>query len=61
MRDLHEKFRNGEVKKNYFAVVLGTWEYQKKSINIPLLTTHRRNGERHETQNKKGKKAFFSF
>ena len=57
LRDLHEKFRNGEVKKNYFAVVLGTWEYQKKSINMPLLTNHRKNGERHVTPNKKGKKA----
>lgn len=57
LRDIHEKFRNGEVNKNYFAIVMGTWDYFKKSIDLPLMTHHRKNGERHVTPDSRGKKA----
>jgi len=57
LRDIHEKFRNGEVNKNYFAIVIGIWDYHKKSIDLRLMTHHRKNGERHVTSDLSGKKA----
>jgi 23S rRNA pseudouridine955/2504/2580 synthase len=57
LRDLHEKFRNGTVEKNYLALVVGDWQFGDHMINEPLYVQHRKNGERHVVVNDGGKQA----
>lgn len=57
LRRLHELFRNGEVQKIYTALLLGGWKGGNLIIDEPLLTTHRRNGERHVRVAEEGKQA----
>ena len=47
LRDLHQRFRDGKVSKNYLALVVGDWQLGEVLIYKPLLLTHRRQGERH--------------
>ena len=57
LRELHEKFRQGLVEKNYLALAVGDWQYGDHLIDIPLYVQHRRNGERHVIVSDKGKSA----
>jgi 23S rRNA pseudouridine955/2504/2580 synthase len=57
LRELHEKFREGLVEKNYFALVAGDWQYGDQLIDAPLLVTNRKGGERHVIVSNKGKEA----
>ena len=57
LRRLHELFRNGEVQKRYTALLLGHWKGGKLIVDEPLLTTQRRNGERHVRVSAEGKQA----
>jgi len=57
LRRLHELFRNGEVQKCYTALLLGNWKGGNRIVNEPLLTTQRRNGERHVKVSADGKRA----
>lgn len=57
LRRLHELFRNGEVQKCYTALLLGNWKGGNLIVDEPLLTTHRRNGERHVKVSADGKQA----
>lgn len=57
LRRLHELFRLGEVQKCYTALLHGNWKGGNLIVNEPLLTTHRRNGERHVRVSKDGKQA----
>ncbi|MCG8370168.1 MAG: RluA family pseudouridine synthase [Proteobacteria bacterium] len=57
LRDLHERFREGRVRKNYLALVVGDWQYGAQLIDSPLLVTHRKGGERHVIVSRKGKAA----
>ena len=57
LRKLHEKFRDGTVGKNYLALVCGDWQLGEQTIDAPLLTRHRKNGERHVVVSGAGKPA----
>ena len=47
LRELHERFRQGEVEKNYMALVVGNWQLGDQLIDAPLYVQNRQNGERH--------------
>jgi 23S rRNA pseudouridine955/2504/2580 synthase len=47
LRELHERFREGEVEKNYMALVVGDWQLGDQLIDAPLYVQNRQNGERH--------------
>jgi 23S rRNA pseudouridine955/2504/2580 synthase len=47
LRDLHERFREGKVEKNYLALVVGRWQLGEQLIDAPLYVQNRKNGERH--------------
>jgi 23S rRNA pseudouridine955/2504/2580 synthase len=57
LRELHERFREGQVEKNYLALVVGDWQYGDQLIDAPLLVTNRQGGERHVVVSNKGKDA----
>lgn len=57
LRDLHARFREGQVRKNYLALVVGDWQYGEQLIDAPLLVTNRKGGERHVIVSGKGKAA----
>lgn len=57
LRELHERFRQGQVEKSYLALVVGDWQYGEQLIDAPLLVTHREGGERHVIVSDKGKQA----
>ena len=57
LRELHEKFRDGVVEKNYLALVVGDWQYGEQLIDKPLLVENRKGGERHVIVSKGGKSA----
>jgi len=57
LRELHEKFRDGLVEKNYLALVIGDWQLGEQLIDAPLLVRHRKNGERHVVVSGAGKPA----
>lgn len=47
LRELHERFRDGLVEKNYMALVVGDWQLGEQLIDAPLYVQNRQNGERH--------------
>ena len=51
LRDLHERFRQGKVEKNYLALVVGNWQLGDQLIDAPLHVHNRQNGERHVVVN----------
>ena len=57
LRDMHERFRAATVEKNYLALVTGDWQWGDKLVDAPLLTEHRRKGERHVVVSGAGKEA----
>ena len=57
LRDLHARFRDGKVEKNYLALVVGDWQYGEQLIDVPLLVQNRKGGERHVIVSDKGKPA----
>lgn len=57
LRTLHEKFREGQVEKNYLALCVGDWQIGEQLIDAPLLVTHRQGGERHVIVDASGKPA----
>jgi 23S rRNA pseudouridine955/2504/2580 synthase len=57
LRALHERFRAGQVEKNYLALVLGDWQYGEQVIDVPLLVGNRQGGERHVIVSDSGKPA----
>ena len=57
LRELHERFREGDVQKNYLALVAGDWQYGDQLIDVPLLVHNRKGGERHVVASSKGKEA----
>lgn len=57
LRELHERFRSGQVEKNYLALVVGDWQYGEQLIDVPLLVQNRRGGERYVIVSDKGKTA----
>jgi 23S rRNA pseudouridine955/2504/2580 synthase len=57
LRELHARFREGQVEKNYFALVVGDWQLGEQRIDAPLFVQNRKGGERHVVVRKDGKKA----
>ena len=57
LRELHERFREGDVQKNYLALVVGDWQCGDQLIDVPLLVHNRKGGERHVVVSSKGKEA----
>lgn len=57
LRELHERFREGNVQKHYLALVVGDWQFGEQLIDKPLLVQNRRGGERHVVVSKGGKPA----
>jgi len=57
LRELHERFREGQVEKNYLALAVGDWQYGEQLIEVPLLVQNRKGGERHVIVSDKGKMA----
>jgi len=57
LRELHQKFRDGTVEKNYLALVIGDWQLGEQTVDAPLLVEHRKNGERHLVVSGAGKAA----
>lgn len=57
LRELHEKFRDGTVEKNYLTLVVGDWQLGEQRIDKPLLVQNRKGGERHVVVSKAGKPA----
>ena len=46
LRSLHELLREGRVEKRYLALLKGSWDLGKKTIEAPLATRARQGGER---------------
>ena len=57
LRQLHARFRDGEVEKNYLGLAVGDWQLGEQLIDRPLLVTHRKGGERHVLVSNDGKPA----
>jgi 23S rRNA pseudouridine955/2504/2580 synthase len=57
LRELHARFRDGTVQKNYLALVVGDWQHGDTVIDAPLLVEHRKGGERHVVVSGAGKPA----
>lgn len=57
LRELHEKFREGIVEKNYLALVAGDWQLGDRLIDRRLLVTNRQGGERYVVVSADGKPA----
>lgn len=57
LRELHARFREGQVEKNYLALVVGDWQLGEQLIDAPLLVRNRKGGERHVVVRDDGKAA----
>lgn len=57
LRELHERFREGQVEKNYLALAIGDWQFGEQLIDAPLYVEHRKKGERHVVVSGNGKSA----
>ncbi len=57
LRELHERFREGRVEKNYLGLAVGDWQLGEQLIDEPLLVQNRQGGERHVIVNREGKPA----
>lgn len=57
LRELHQRFRDGTVEKNYLALVVGDWQFGERLVDASLLVRHREKGERHVVVSDAGKAA----
>jgi 23S rRNA pseudouridine955/2504/2580 synthase len=57
LRELHERFREGLVDKNYLALLAGDWQFGEVLVSAPLYVQNRRGGERHVIVSDEGKPA----
>ena len=57
LRELHARFRDGVVEKNYLALAAGDWQLGDTRVDAPLEVTHRQGGERHVIVSPGGKPA----
>ena len=57
LRELHERFREGLVEKNYLALVAGDWQLGDLLVSAPLYVQNRKGGERHVIATDEGKPA----
>ena len=61
LRTFQEQLRQGEVVKHYLALVSGTWEGGKQTVQAPLRKNLLRGGERMVTVDESGKEAISVF
>jgi 23S rRNA pseudouridine955/2504/2580 synthase len=57
LRELHARFRDGQVAKNYLALSVGDWQFGDQLIDVPLEVKNRQGGERHVIVSSSGKNA----
>ncbi|NNF39741.1 MAG: RluA family pseudouridine synthase [Woeseiaceae bacterium] len=57
LRELHARFRDGQVAKNYLALSVGDWQFGEQLIDVPLEVRNRHGGERHVIVSNNGKNA----
>jgi 23S rRNA pseudouridine955/2504/2580 synthase len=57
LREMHERFREGMVEKNYLGLAVGDWQLGEQLIDEPLLVQNRKGGERHVIVSREGKPA----
>ncbi|MGI9202174.1 MAG: RluA family pseudouridine synthase [Woeseiaceae bacterium] len=57
LRELHERFREGMVEKNYLGLAVGDWQLGEQLIDEPLFVQNRKGGERHVIVSREGKPA----
>ncbi|MEM8816986.1 MAG: RluA family pseudouridine synthase [Pseudomonadota bacterium] len=57
LRELHARFREGAVEKNYLALAAGDWQFGEQRIDAPLKVRNRKGGERHVVVSGDGKAA----
>jgi 23S rRNA pseudouridine955/2504/2580 synthase len=57
LRELHERFREGRVEKNYLGLAVGDWQLGEQLIDEPLFVQNRQGGERHVIVSREGKPA----
>jgi 23S rRNA pseudouridine955/2504/2580 synthase len=61
LRRMHEIFREGKIEKIYQALLLGEWQGGDREVDLPLVVTHRKNGERYVRPGNEGKTAVTRF
>lgn len=61
LRELHALFREGLVKKVYWALTYGHWKANELKVNIPLEKNHLKSGERIVRVNPAGKNSLTYF
>ncbi len=61
LRILHSLMRDGQIEKRYLALVKGSWDLGKKTINAPLDTEARQSGERVVRVQASGKESTTTF
>ncbi len=57
LREMHQKFRDNTVEKNYLALAIGDWQLGEQVVDVPLKVEHRAKGERHVIVSADGKPA----
>lgn len=57
LRHLHTQLRDGDMRKQYMALLAGRLRGPERMVDAPLLTTRRRGGERHVSVSPEGKPA----
>ena len=61
LREFHSELRNGNVKKNYIAIVKGKWPSDLKKVEVNLKKNQLRSGEREVQVTEDGKKSITKF
>ncbi|MGE3920402.1 MAG: RluA family pseudouridine synthase [Gammaproteobacteria bacterium] len=61
LKELHELFREGQIKKMYEACVLGKWPSDKKIVNLSLHKNHLASGDRKVVVSDSGKSSLTYF
>jgi 23S rRNA pseudouridine955/2504/2580 synthase len=61
LRQLHTAFREGHIRKIYYALLSGQWKGGNREVALPLMTEHREGGERHVRTGADGKPALTRF
>ena len=61
LRSLHAKLRDGEIKKQYFALLAGSWSRRTSKVDIPLRKNTQKSGERIVQVDTRGKSAVSDF
>lgn len=59
--DLQQMFRDGEIDKQYLALVHGQWPKDKRKIVAPLLKVHRSSGQAKMNVRQDGKEAITEY